>query len=32
MQLTNAFKIEVITRNILEWIIEGFEGTSTYHS
>lgn len=32
MQLTNAFKIEVITRNILKWIIKGFEGTSTYHS
>lgn len=32
MQLTNAFKIEVITRNILEWIIKVFEGTSTYHS
>lgn len=32
MQLTNAFKIEVITRNISEWIIKGFEGTSTYYS
>lgn len=32
MQLTNAFKIEVITRNISEWIIKDFEGTSTYHS
>lgn len=31
MQLTNAFKIGVITRNILEWIIKCFEGTSTYH-
>lgn len=31
MQLTNAFKIGLITRNISEWIIKRFEGTSTYH-